>query len=348
MTEKTEQPTPRRLRKARDEGDSGASSYATQAVAFLVAVAVAPAAGIATAERVTQDLRAVIRASTVATGVLLRFEPPHLAGEVVALTAPILAAAAVAALLVHAAQTSGIVVARRVVPRLARLDPATGMRTLFSGVRLLSVVRAVVAASVVGGLGYGSVREHVSEWARLAGRPIRTGWAISAAAQSLAMRTALVGLVLGAIDAVVVRQSWLRRLRMTKDEVRREHRDSEGDPQTKAARERAYHEMLAQATVANVKGASVVVVNPTHVACALRYDARAGDDAPVVTAKGEGSLAARIASVARDSGVPVVRHPPLARVLVQLDPGEAIPETLFVSVAEILSEISRQTPAGPA
>ena len=78
---------------------------------------------------------------------------------------------------------------------------------------------------------------------------------------------------------------------MTKDEVKREHKDAEGDPQHKAARERAYHELLAQATIANVRTASVVVVNPTHLACALRYDEKAGDEAPVVVASGEGDLA---------------------------------------------------------
>jgi len=340
VSEKTEQPTPRRLRRARDEGDSGASPYATQAVAFLVAVAVAPAAGIATADRARADLFAVLRAS--ARRAPLRFEPLHLASEVLALSAPLVSAVAAAALVVHAAQTHGIVALRRLAPRFDRLDPAAGMRALFSGIRLLSVIRALVAAAAVGGLAYGSLREHLSEWARLAARPTLAGHAISAAAQALAVRAGLVGLVLGAIDAVAVRQSWLRRLRMTKDEVRREQRDSEGDPQNKAARERAYHEMLAQATIADVKGASVVVVNPTHFACALRYEGRLDDDVPVVTARGSGSLAICLANVARDRGVPVVRRPHLARALVQLDPGDPIPETLYEAVAEILSLIARE------
>ena len=129
---------------------------------------------------------------------------------------------------------------------------------------------------------------------------------------------------------------------MSKDEVRREHKEAEGDPQHKAARERAYHELLAQATVANVRTASVVVVNPTHLACALRYDEKEGDEAPVVVASGEGELAARIVREAEAYGVPVVRDVPLARALVELQVGEVIPEALYEAVAEVLREIAGQ------
>jgi flagellar biosynthesis protein FlhB len=126
---------------------------------------------------------------------------------------------------------------------------------------------------------------------------------------------------------------------MSKDEVRREYREQDGDPQLKAARERAYQEMLAQATVASVRTASVVVVNPTHVACALRYDEKEGDEAPVVVASGQGELAQRIRAAAEDYGVPVVQDVPLARALVELRVGETIPEALYEAVAEILREI---------
>lgn len=346
MTEKTEQPTPRRLRRARDEGDSGASPYATQAVAFLVAVVLAPAAGVATAERASRDLRAAMQV-VVPSAAMSRLDPFRLAFEIIGLTAPLLAAVALAAAVAHGAQTAGAVVARRLAPNFGRLDPAAGLKAIFSRVRVFAVARSLAAALAVGALAAWALREHVSGWARLAGRLARVAPAISAAASSLAVQTACVGLVLGAIDLVFMRHAWLGRLRMTKEEVRREHRDAEGDPQTKSARERAYQEMLAQATVANVRSASVVVVNPTHLACALRYDARQGDEAPVVTAKGEGRLAVRIARAAHDHCVPLVRDVALARALVELEIGDEIPEALYEAVAGILSEISsRISPGG--
>jgi type III secretion protein U len=125
---------------------------------------------------------------------------------------------------------------------------------------------------------------------------------------------------------------------MSKDEVKREYKESEGDPQIKQARERAHHEMLASAAVGNVRNATVVIVNPTHLATALRYDEQEGDQAPVVVASGEGDLAARIVAAARDFGVPVVRDVPLARALAELSIGDAIPEALYEAVAEILRD----------
>src|SRR5205085_75924 len=101
------------------------------------------------------------------------------------------------------------------------------------------------------------------------------------------------------------------------------------------------HEMLASAAVANVKTASVVVVNPTHLACALRNQ-EGEDDAPVVVASGEGELAEQIVKAARDYGVPIVRDVPLARALVELAIGDAIPEALYETVAEILRDAWEQ------
>jgi flagellar biosynthesis protein FlhB len=145
-----------------------------------------------------------------------------------------------------------------------------------------------------------------------------------------------VGLGLALVDLVVTRRSWLSRLKMGKDEVKREQRESDGDPETKAARERARHEMMAQVVVAQVKEASVVVVNPTHLACALRYDEKDGDAAPVVVASGRGELAARIVQAAEAYGIPVLRDVPLARALIELEVGDVIPEALYEAVAEIL------------
>jgi type III secretion protein U len=155
---------------------------------------------------------------------------------------------------------------------------------------------------------------------------------------SVATRVAVVGLLLAAADVVVTRASWKKKLMMTKEEVKREHKESEGDPAQKAARERAHHELLASATVGNVKNASVVIVNPTHIACALRYDEAGGDEAPVVVASGRGELAARIIEAAHQYGVPVLRDVPLARALAELEIGDAIPEALYEAVAEILRE----------
>ncbi len=339
MSDKTEEPTPRRLRKAREQGDSGASAYAAQAVAFAAAVAVAPAAVRALASAASSEL-AVAFERAAHRGAAPALDPLQLALTVLELVAPVLLAAALAGALSAAVQTGGVLSTRRLAPRLDRLDPFAGLARLLSGERLFAVARSLVAAVAVGWLAELGLRRHLVDLARTAGRARWVGPVLGTVAGELAWRAALLGLALGVIDLVVTRRAWQKRLRMTRDEVKREHRESEGDPHVKAARARAYQEVLAQATIASVRTASVVVVNPTHLACALRYDEKEGDAAPVVVASGEGDLAARIAQAAREWGVPVVRDVPLARALIELQVGDAIPEALYEAVAEILREIA--------
>ncbi len=349
MSDKTEEATPRRLRRAREEGDSGASSYAAQAVAFLVAVAVVPGALRALVSRESAALRIALAGAAGGGGgtdALARFDPQALATDVLALVVPALAVVAAAGAAAHLLQTGGTIASSRLAPRLDRLDPIAGARGLVSGARLFAVLRAFVAAALIGWLAYHDLRERVVDVSRLAGRLSWTGVVVAAVAGRFLWHAAVVGLALGLADAFVTRRSWLGRLRMTRDEVRRDHREAEGDPQVRAARQRAYQELVAQATVASIRTASVVVVNPTHLACALRYDQKGGDEAPVVVASGEGDLAARIARAAQEWGIPVVRDVPLARALIELEVGDAIPEALYEAVAEILRELSAPSRSG--
>jgi type III secretion protein U len=340
LSDKTEQPTPKRLRKAREDGDAGASVYAAQSVAFLVAVVLAPGAVRATAAHAASALRATMAGAGSAVVRADRFAPWDLVSTVLALVAPLLAGAAAAGAVAQVAQTGGFVTFKRLAPKLERLDPVAGLRQLVSTTRAFAVIRALVACALVAWLACDALLGHAADLARTAGRVRWVPPVLAALGEQVAMRVTAVGLLLGVVDVVVMRRAWLRRLRMTKAEVRREHRDAEGDPQLKAARERAHHELLAQATLAAVRNATVVVVNPTHLACALRYDAAGGEDAPVVVASGRGAAAAEIARAARDFGVPVVHDVPLARALAELETGEAIPETLYEAVAAILGEVA--------
>jgi flagellar biosynthetic protein FlhB len=122
---------------------------------------------------------------------------------------------------------------------------------------------------------------------------------------------------------------------MTRQEVRREAKDAEGDPSHRAERQRLHREILEQRMVAEVRKADFVVVNPDHIAVALRYD-RDGDGAPMVVARGERLVAERIKEVARQAGVPIFRDVTLARSLRDLPEGEEIPAALYEAVAEVL------------
>ena len=350
MSDKTEEPTPKRLRKAQEEGNSPLSTFASQSVAFLCAVAIAPAAVAALASEAGGDLRAAI-ARAADSSPSVTFDGIALGGAVLVLSAPILAAAAVSGAITSVVQTGGVIATKKLTPNLGKLNPIDGFKQLFSAQRLIAVLRAALFAGAVAFIAYGALRSNAVNLARAAGRLDAAATLAGSIALDVAKKAAVVGLFLAVLDVVITRRSWRKKLMMSKDEVKREHKESEGDPQLKAARERAHHEMLTAATVGNVKNASVVIVNPTHIACALRYDSpdRGGEDeAPVLVASGHGDLAKRIVEAAHQYGVPVLRDIPLARALVELEIGDEIPEALYEAVAEILREAWEESPPEPA
>lgn len=347
MSDKTEEATPKRLQKAREEGDSPISAFASQAVAFLAAVTIAPAAVRALTIQSSASVRAAIgRASDPSPSVAV--DLPALASSVVVLTAPVLLAAGVVAAVAAVVQSGGVIATKKLVPKLERLDVVAGLKQLFSANRAIAVVRALLFAVGVAWFALQALHAHAAFVVHTVGRPHEGALLAASIVQQLTLRAAFLGLFLAVLDIVVTRRSWRKKLRMSKDEVKREHKENDGNPELKAARERAHHELLASAVVARVKTASVVVVNPTHLACALRYDDEGGDEAPVLVASGQGDLAARIVEAARVYGVPVLRDVPLARALIELEIGQAIPEALYEAVAEILREAWEATEAPDA
>ncbi|MDF3067200.1 MAG: Flagellar biosynthesis protein FlhB [Polyangiaceae bacterium] len=329
-SDKTEEPTPRRLKQAREKGDSALSASLGQALGFLVVVAVLPGLLVALTVGTGAALKGAIQsgeANTLAAVWLW-----------LALSTPVLGAAAAASATLGFIQTGGAFTASRFAPDFSRVDPFNGIKGLFSLERAFSLVRSLVAALAVGWLAWLVLRDHLADVAGTLGRSeavATTAWLLT---RRLLWGAAVVGLLLGAVDYFFVRRAWLARNRMTKDEVRREHRESEGDPEVKAARRRAHQEALAGSMIAAVKDAKVLIVNPTHLATALRYDAD-DDDAPTIVAHGEGDLAQRLIEAAHHYNVPVVRDVPIAHALRELALGEQIPEALYEAVAEVLREL---------
>lgn len=331
MSDKTEEPTPRKLRKAREQGDSPISGAVGQGLAFAGAFALCPAAIEAAASRVS----VMIRAS-------MTQPPPALstwgiARDVLVLSLPVIGVAAVLASAAGFVQSGGVIATNKLTPDFSRLNPASGLKNLVSTQRIISIARALVAALLVGYLAIRLLVDHAGDIARTTGEPALGMFAAGHLLKRLGWIAALVGLGLGAVDLLIVRRAWLKRNRMTKDEIKREYKESEGDPELKAARKRAHQEMLAGSMVAAVKNATVVVVNPTHLATGLRYDENE-DEAPEIVAQGRGDLAQQMIRAAHAYGVPVVRDVPVARALQELEVGDVIPEALYEAVAEILRQ----------
>ncbi|MBK7581553.1 MAG: EscU/YscU/HrcU family type III secretion system export apparatus switch protein [Myxococcales bacterium] len=333
MSEKTEEPTPGRLRKAREQGDSPISQPLTQSLSFIVAVALAPAAIAATLARVAELLPAAIREPPGApSGIAL-----GVATEVVTLSAPLVLGAALAAAATGAVQAGGFVAWKKLGPDFSKLNPAKGLGSLLSRERMFGIVRALAASLLIAYLASRLLAARAADIAASVGEPAKGTLVAGHLLGRLAWIAALVGVALAAVDVLFVRQSWLRRNRMSPDEIKREHKESEGDPELKGARHRAHQEMLASASVNAVQKASVLIVNPTHLAAALHYEEE-GDSAPRVVAQGSGELARKMIAAAHAYGVPVVRDVPIAQALMDLEVGDEIPEALYEAVAEILRE----------
>jgi flagellar biosynthesis protein FlhB len=334
VSEKTEEATPRRLARAREKGEIAVSHATSQALGFLVALFVVPGTIAATAFH--------------ASGMFYRaFEslPPERGAEgvatsVIVLVAPLLVAVAAAAAFSTVVQTGALFAPARMKPELGKLDPLAGLRSLIGAERLWSVARALAAAVAVAFLAWRALATHLADLAGTIGAGQSAIEVTAQAAKKVARDAALVGLCLAIIDLVVVRRAFRTRLKMTRAELKQEHRESEGDPEWKAARRRAHHEMIAAATVSAVKDATVVIVNPEHLATALRY-VDGEDEAPTVLATGDGDLARRIQEAAHAYGIPIVRDVPVARALSELQAGDTIPEALYEAVAAILQEVWR-------
>lgn len=330
-SDKTEQPTRRRIDRALREGDLPISSALTQSVGLFVAAMLLPTQARAVMAFAHE---ALVQATEQRLGADWWFRA---ARNLLVMSAPLLLGAAAAAVACGALQARGSFSAGRLAPDLSRLDPIEGVKRLFRPDRAFQVLRSLLVMLVIGWLSYRLIKTHLPDLTATVGAPPAAAALGGDLAKRLVWYAVLGALGLAAVDFLVVRRSWLRRLMMTKDEVKREHREAEGDPQVKQERKRAHQRMLQSATLHAVKNATVVVINPTHFATALFYDDEE-TDAPRVVASGRDLLAQQIIDAARAYGVPVVRDVPVAQALYQLEVGEEIPEVLYEAVAEILRQ----------
>jgi flagellar biosynthetic protein FlhB len=227
-------------------------------------------------------------------------------------------------------------------PKLSKLNPITGVKRIVSLRGLVELVKSllkiVFVAVIAGSVMYG----YLSDFPTLVRRDLGGIWAFThGAAFRIMFYTCLAMIVLAVLDYTYQRWQHEQSLKMTKQEVKDERRQTEGDPQIKARirslqRQAAYHRMIAE-----VPKADVVITNPTHLAVALRFNA-AEMPAPRVVAKGADHIAERIRDIAREHDVPLVENRELARALYQVaEPGDYIPVDLYRAVAEVLAYVYR-------
>ena len=226
--------------------------------------------------------------------------------------------------------------------RLDIINPAGGLKKLISARSLVTLVLSILKLVLIGGIVYFYLRSKLDELTAL-----RWCWSMQILSQmarliaGVVVRIGIAVLVLAVADALYQKWKYKHDLKMTRQEVKEERRQEEGAPEVKRRVRMAQFEMARKRMLQEVPKATVVLVNPAHVAVALRYESKTMDT-PMVVAKGADYLCEKIREIARAYGVPVIRRPELARTLyATIEPGQQIPESLFVAVAEVLAMIYR-------
>jgi type III secretion protein U len=326
---KTEEPTPQRLVEARRRGEIVVSRELLSAFT-LVVVFVALVLGARTwiGRLVAYLHRAWGDAASAANLVQAGREALYAAVDGLAIP---LGFGVGTALVVGLVQTRGWFSTRPLQFDLRRVWPSTGRR--FGAVAETS--KALLKATVVAMLAWWTLRPALPDVAHLFGASAgSTLVALGALAEKLSLRLVLAVVAFAAADYLWRRHQLMKALRMSRDEVRREHKEREGDPLFKAERQRLHRELLQQND--QVRRAKLVVVDSSHLAVVLDY-APDETQAPVVVAKGEGLVASKMVTVARESGVGVFQDAVLARRLLDVEEGSEIPEALYQPVAEAMA-----------
>ena len=338
--EKSESASPRRLEQAREEGQVPHSRELATFISLLVGVVSLYVLGRWGGHRMMQlfksglsfDRRLVFEPGSMGDALL------NLGTDAMLTIAPLLLAS-VAAALVTPFLMGGWVFSSQVLRfDLSRLDPLQGLGRMFSTHGLVELAKASLKAVLVASVGVWVVWRERDHLFSLMLQPLEASMDDFASLVLLSALLIVASLALiAAIDVPFQLWEYHRRLRMTKEEVRQEMKEQEGDPQIKARIRAAQREMSRRRMMSNVPTADVVVTNPTHYAVALKYDPdKAG--APIVVAKGMNTIAMNIRELARDNNVPILEAPPLARALYahcELD--EMIPAALYTTVAEVMA-----------
>jgi flagellar biosynthetic protein FlhB len=338
--EKTESASARRLEQAREEGQVPHSRELATFISLMVGVVALYVLGRWGGHRMMELVRSGLNFERQKA-----FEPEgmqqvlaQLATDGLLTIAPLLLASVVAALVTPFLMGGWVFSTSVLKFDLTRLDPLQGLGRMFSTHGLAELVKATLKSVLVASVGVWVVWRERDHLFSLMLQPLATSMDDFASLVLLSALLIVASLaVIAAIDVPFQLWEYHRRLRMTKDELRQEMKEQEGDPQIKARIRAAQREMSRRRMMSNVPTADVVVTNPTHYAVALKYDPeRAG--APIVVAKGADIVAGKIRELARENNVPILEAPPLARALfAHCELEEQIPAALYTVVAEVMA-----------
>ena len=255
----------------------------------------------------------------------------------VSIVAPLVGLVMAVALVANLGQVGILFAFKGAMPKLENVSPSKWFQKVFSMKNLVEFLKNIIKVTVLGVTVWVVMRDHLPTLFAIQRGTIWTMWKVlGMAVKDLLLMAAGVFCVIAAVDYLFQKWQYTKNHMMSKDEVKREYKEMEGDPQVKGKRKQLHQEMLSQNALGNVRKAKVLVTNPTHYAVALDYE-KDRTPLPVILAKGEGFLAQRMIRVAQEEGIPIMRNVPLARSLFENGTENAyIPKDLIGPVAEVL------------
>lgn len=349
--EKTEPATDKKLRDARDEGKVAKSKELTAAFDLIVLFLVLKVFMSFVGEKLlgffsyiynrmpdflneTQKDMSSVTVRNFMNDIILQFLLTCL---------PFFIFGVVVTILVSIVQVGWKVTTKPMAPKLDKFNPINGFKRIFSKDAIFELIKSVLKIGVILYMAYSSIKSHQNDIFILYELPLKRAVAlVGDIIINTGLKISIVYLIVGIVDYIYNKHKFNEDMKMTKQEVKDEFKNTEGDPAIKGQQRKRMQEASQRRMMQDVPKADVVITNPTHFAVAIKYDADI-NQAPVVTAKGQDYVAMKIKEIARDNNIRIVENKPLARMLFHnVELGAEIPPELYQSVAEILAMIYKE------
>lgn len=343
--EKTEPATSKKLEKAREEGQAPKSQDLNTAVLLFVLFVSLRVFGNFMLERIYHSFHFFYNGISEYAGedfTIARAEGLFSTGlvDILIICLPILALSFLGAFIVNVVQVKWKVTLKPLMPKPSRINPISGIKRMFSKDKLFELLKAVVKVGILFYVVYSSLKD---EWGLVLNiyqlELLQAVTLIVDTVLSISFKISAVFLVIAFADWMYQKHKFKTDMKMTKQEVKDEYKNAEGNPQIKGQIRRKMQEVSRRRMMQDLPEADVVITNPTHLAVALKYDKEEAE-APIVIAKGADYVAARIREIAKENKIEIVENKPLARMLYHnVELGEQIPPELYQMVAEILAYV---------
>ena len=341
--EKTEDATPRRMRDARKKGQVSKSRDVNTVVILIAAFGLL---GLFIGY-ITQNIRLVMNSAfEFASKTSINNEDIFLRSKeyfiiYVKTVLPFLGVIMIVALAVGFFQVGPIFASDPLKPKMDRLNIITNIKNMFKMTTFVELLKNIAKVTLIFILAYTVLKDNMREIvSTVMASPLQSTAVASQIITSFLVKVFICFVIIAAADLMVQRWQHKKQMRMTKEEVKREYKEDEGDPLIKSMRKHLYQEMVMSDMKQSVRTSDVVITNPTELAVAIKYDDKEMAS-PQIMAKGQRLFAEMIIETAKEAGVPIIQNIPLAWALIDLELGDEIPEELYAAVAEVLIAVYR-------